>query len=147
MSSFFTIKEKTGFVSFGLLFAAIIALTIFIENHIRYQKIFNEKIIVYGKIIKEERDYIGGQNSKTYKYTLEYSYDGEKYHNDASHMYGRGHFKIGEKIEIFIQKSNPYNFIIAENANYWGSLFISILFFIATFLSFKYRGKLIDYFS
>jgi len=143
MSSFFTKKEKIGFISFGLLFAAIISLTIFIENHIRYQKIFDEKIITYGKIIKEETDYIGGQTPPTFKYTLEYFYNGEKFEKDAQHMYEHGHFKIGEKVELYLQKSNPYNFVIEENSNYWNSLFVSIAFFIATFLSFKYREKLL----
>ena len=138
MSSIFTPKQKAILFSIFFLIASIITLLIFIDNHYRYQKIFNEKVICYAKVIDEQRDYIGGK-PQTFKYKLKYYYNGVTYTEYAPHMYEYGHFKKDQNIQIILQKSNPYNFIVSDKSNYWGHLCVSILFFTIFFFCFKYR--------
>ena len=132
-----TPKQKKILFSIFFLICASITLLIFIENHYRYQKIYNEKVICNAKVIDEQRDYIGGK-PHTFKYKLEYYYDGKTYIKDAPHMFEYGHFKRGQNVQIILQKSNPYNFIVSENSNHWSFLWISILFFTLSYCRFKY---------
>ena len=138
MSNSITPLQKVIFFSVCFFGCGIITLLIFIENHYRYQKIFNEKVICNAKVIDEQRDYIGGK-PQTYKYKLEYYYNGETYIKDAPHMYEYGHFKKDQKIQIILQKSNPYNFIVSDKSKYWNTLWVSITFFTLCFLCVKFR--------
>ena len=113
----------------------------FLDNHYYYQKIYKERAICNVKVIDEQRDYIGGK-PQTYKYKLEFNYNGEIYIKDSPHMYEYGHFKKGQNVQIICQKSNPYNFIIYENSNYWNLLLVSILFFTLSYIRFKYSEKI-----
>lgn len=133
-----TSKQKTIFISIFFLIGGIVSMIIFIENNCRYNRIFKDKFVCEAKVLDEQRDYMGGK-PQTFKYTLEYSYNGEIYINDAPHTYEFGHFKKGQYVEIFLEKSNPYNFVVSKRSNQWPLFWISILFLVVSFLMYRYR--------
>lgn len=113
-----------------VLLGGIINSVIGINSYLKDSEISKNGTKIKAMIKNEIQNNFGEYPS--YKYAIEYNYNGKKYSEINDGVFKAGRYKIGQEIEILVDNKNPQRFTDVSNVHFKNNFIISffcILFF------------------
>ena len=129
------------FIIFSILLCIINAFISY-SNFRQVKEIKKNPIELIAKVTKEEQNTFGGH--KSFKYLLEYNYNGVKYENFERGIHEYNFYRLGQKLNIVVFKDNPNLFVVKDEIDkYLNSFFISIFGVFLFVILVRFKSKII----
>ncbi|WP_297868170.1 hypothetical protein [uncultured Flavobacterium sp.] len=128
-------------ITFSILLFAINAIISY-SNYTHVKEIKKNPLELIAKVIKEEQNTFG--THKSFKYLLEYYYNGVKFENFKRGIHEHNFYKLNQEINIVAFKDNPNLFVVKNEIDkYLNSLLISIFGVFIFIILVKFKSKII----
>ncbi len=125
---------------FTFLFGSIISSIISIQSIKKINVINKNGKYISATVISEEQNNFA---SKSFRYKLSYYFNNNEFRGYENGIHKAGYYKIGQKIDIIIDKNNPHNFYTIDEVKYKNTFIISFFLFILFVIALIKRKKII----